>query len=413
MRIAFFCPHSDPLAAAGEPDSGGQCVYEAQVAARLAQTGHEVRAYTRLWGAKSLRQDLSSAAVYRYSMGPEGFLRKEDMAPYLAEFAAQLLKDQRPWLESADICHGHYWDGGVAALIISLALGKPLVFTSHSLGILKQDQLPDPEPDGSLFRYPLRIAAERKILQCADGIIALSQVEQEALTERYGTSPSKIRIVPGGVDLRAFRTCADKRENQRRLGATTDYMLLTVGRLDPRKGFLELIEAIPFVVERLAEHGKTVTFMLPSGPERPSPEEHSYRRSMQERAEALQVMNHIRWFPRLSDDELHQYYAAADVFLCPSPYEPFGLVLVEAFASGTPVVATPHGGPREIVTEGEDGYLAEPSDPRAFSERILAILLASEGDQKRLQQAALDKARRKYAWPAVAEQIAQVYQALL
>src|SRR5690606_1911900 len=185
-------------------------------------------------------------------------------------------------------------------------------------------------------------------------------------------------------------------------GFTSDYLLFTVGRLDPRKGFLELIETIPPVVNALREAGKTVTFLIPLGPEEPSPDEKAYRDALLRRANDLRVTDAIHWFHRLSDQELLEYYAAADLFLCPSPYEPFGLVLVEAFASGTPVVATLHGGPADIVTPGVNGYLADPTDPPAFAARILDALLAPENDRRRMRAAAAERARARYGWPSVA-----------
>ncbi|BBA33972.1 glycosyl transferase, group 1 [Methylocaldum marinum] len=411
MRIAFFCPHSDPLAAAGEPDAGGQCIYEARVAEQLARLGNEVRVFTRRWGGKPAHEDIcDGAAVFRYPMGPEGFLRKEDMGPYLAEFVDRTLLGQSAWLSRADVIHGHYWDGGASSLFASLSVGKPLLFTSHSLGLLKRDRVVDPTADGTKFRYDLRIRAEKKILDAADAVIALSRTERDALTGRYGVNAEKIKIIPGGVDTETFLLRLEKTGLQRELGFTTDFLLFTVGRLDPRKGFLELLEAIPLVVERLGAAGKTVTFLIPIGPERPSPEEAAYRDALLERAKQLRINSAIHWFNRLSDQELFQYYAAADLFLCPSPYEPFGLVLVEAFASGTPVVATSHGGPTDIVTPGVNGYLADPSDPRAFAGRILDALLASENERRRMRAAAAERARTRYAWPSVTSSIADVYR---
>lgn len=414
MRIAFFCPHSDPLAQPGEPDAGGQCVYEAQVATCLAQLGHEVRCLTRRYGDKLSHEAIAKGAeVFRFPMGPEGFLRKEDMGPYLAEFIQQVIADQRAWLEGPTVFHGHYWDGGVSALEASLALGKPLVFTSHSLGVLKRDRVPDPTPDGSGFRYPVRISAERRIIEAADRIIALSEVERRALTGRYGAKTERIHIVPGGVDVAAYAPRRTKAILKAALGIRTDFMVFTVGRLDPRKGFVELIAALPLVVASLERSGKSVTFLLPSGPEHPSPEEAAYKQIMQTEAEARNVSRHIRWFPRLSDEDLKLHYAAADLFVCPSPYEPFGLVLVEAFAAGTPVVTTSHGGPREIVTPGEDGYLAEPSDAEAFGACIVDVLARDEKERDAMAKAAIAKARKRYAWSAVARRIAAIYEELV
>lgn len=413
MRIAFFCPHSDPLARAGEPDAGGQCVYEAQVAAGLAANGHEVRCYTRLYGDKPPHEVIADGAtVMRFPMGPEGFLRKEDMGPFLAEFAQQVIVDEHDWLEGASVFHGHYWDGGATALEASLALGKGLVFTSHSLGALKRERVPEPSSDGSTFRYHIRILAERRVLHAADRIIALSNVEREALTDLYAVPGDKVEIVPGGVDVEAYAPSKPKKALKADLHLETDFVVFTTGRLDPRKGFVELIAAIPHTVKAVEQAGKTITFLLPAGPERPSVEETTYKKLMQAEAENGGVMDYIRWFSRLSDEDLKLHYAAADVFACPSPYEPFGLVLVEAFASGTPVVATMHGGPREIVTPGEDGYLAEPSDAQEFGARIADILLRDEGQRAAMSKAAIEKAHARYSWGAVAKGIAQVYQQL-
>jgi D-inositol-3-phosphate glycosyltransferase len=413
MRIAFFCPHSDPLAAAGEPDSGGQCVYEARVAENLARLGHEVRLYTRRRDDKPrYAQIADGAAVFRYPVGLPGFLRKEDMGPYLPEFIGRVLADQQDWLSAADLFHGHYWDGGAAALMASLALGKPLVFTSHSLGRLKRDRLPDPTADGSRFRYGERIGAEGRILRAADAVIALSRNEREALIERYGADSAKLHVVPGGVDTEAFRACLEKTGLQRELGFTGGCLAFTTGRLDPRKGFLELIDAIPKVVEGLRPAGKTVTFLIPSGPRNPSPEERAYLAALRERARELGVAGAIHWFHRLDDGELRLFYSAADLFLCPSPYEPFGLAVVEAFASGTPVVATCRGGPADIVEPGVNGYLADPADPDAFAGRILDTLLAPGPDRRRMREAAVRTARERHAWPAVAAAIAEVYAAV-
>jgi D-inositol-3-phosphate glycosyltransferase len=414
MRIAFFCPHSDPLASPGEPDSGGQCVYQAKLAENLARLGHEVRAYTRQWGDKAPHSEIAAGAtVHRYPMGPPGLLRKEDMGPHLPEFVARLLAGQSAWLADAHLFHGHYWDGGAVALAASLAFGKPLLFTSHSLGILKRDRLPDPEPDGSQFRYDLRIAAEGRVLAAADAVIALSRNEQEALTRRYGADSGKVQVVPGGVDTDHYRVTLEKTELQRELGYTADCLVFATGRLDPRKGFMELVAAVPRVVEGLTALGKTVTFLLPAGPEHASAEESAHLAALRERAGEIGAAPAIRWFHRLTDEELRRHYAAADVFVCPSPYEPFGLSIVEAFASGTPVVATHHGGPADILTPGVNGYLADPSDPESLAARILNVLLAPDSDRWCMKEAAARTARERYAWPAIAAAVAGVYEQVL
>ncbi len=407
MQIGFFCPHSDPLAELGEPDAGGQCLYEASVAAALAAGGeNRVRCFSRLGSGKRVRESISAGAeVYRYPMGPKGFLRKEDMGPWLAEFSHHLMADQNSWLAQADIFHGHYWDGGVSALAASLAHGKPLVFTSHSLGILKQDRL----PDSDTYRYDIRIPAEQRVMRAADGIIALSSVEEDALVNRYGVDREKIHIVPGGVDVESFAAAGTRLECKRALGIDSGLLLFTVGRLDVRKGFSELLQALPEVIRQVEDSGQTITVMMPVGPKDATETEAELRKQLHAKAKMLGIDGHMRWFSPLSDEELRRCYAAADLFVCPSLYEPFGLVLVEAMAAGTPVVATNRGGPVDIVDDGIDGYLADPGNAAQLARRLLDILMLDRDRRIAMGEAAREKARNRYAWPAVARQIEAVY----
>ena len=409
MRIGFFCPHSDPLAPPGAPDSGGQCVYEARIMEAFSAMEHGVKAFTRAFDQRPSRERVADRAeVARYAMGPEGFLRKEDMGPFLPEFSDRVVRAERDWLAAADLFHGHYWDGGVTALAASLAFGKPLVFTSHSLGKLKQDSLPDMET----YRYDIRIPAETRVMRAADTIIALSSVERRILTERYGVDADKIHIVPGGVEVDRFAPVMDKAGHKQELGITNELMVFTVGRLDARKGFLQWIEAMPVVARELERLGRSVTFMMPAGPQSPSESEAELLATMQKRVRVLGIGKHIRWFHRLSDEEIHHAYCAADLFVCPSLYEPFGLVLVEAMAAATPVVATCHGGPVDIVREGVDGYLADPNDHEAWARRVLAVLTLDEARRREMGQAAMQRARERHAWPAVAQGIERVYAGL-
>lgn len=413
MRIAFFSLHSDPQHSNDGDNRGGPRSREAKLAEHLARLGHEVRLYTRRRDGLPRHAEFApGTAVFRFPMGPPGFLRKEDMGPYLAEFAGRIAAEQRDWLGGADVFHGHDWCGGAAALTVSLGFGKPLVFTPHALAILDRDRRPDPTPDGGQFRYAIRIRAERRILEAADAVIAQSRYEREALTERYGADGWKIQVVPGGVDTESFWAYPKNRALQRELGVDSDRMVFALGRLDPGYGLLALIESIPKVLKRLETQGRSVTFLIPEGPREPSPAESAHLAMLRQRVADLKVTRAVRWFPRLDDGELRLYYCAADVFACPVPHEPVGRTLLEALASGTPVVATSHGASADIVTPDVDGYLADPANPDEFAARLLDVLLAPDKPRRRMREAAARTAIERFAWPAVAATLAGVYAAL-
>ena len=407
MRIAFVSPHSDPLAEPGEPDSGGQCVYERKLAGTLAESEADaVHVYTRRWGSKAPHRDIDAEArVLRIEAGGPDFVRKEDMAPVLPAFVEGMWTRDGDWLEEAAVFHGHYWDGGAAALMASLRTGKPLVFTSHSLGREKRDRVPE---DGSL-NYALRIRNEHRVMAAADRIIALTEMEKGILDRRYGVDPAKVAVIPGGVDTETYRPTGDPEALRADLGlAEEERLVFTTGRLDPRKGYDLLLKAIPEAVRALDEQGVRARFLLPGGGDSLDDNEARVRREMEDLIGELGLEDRVILFPHLAFDELLAYYTAADLFVLPSPYEPFGLVAVEAMACGTPVLATRHGGPPEIVTPGQDGDLVDPGDTEGFG-RALADLLADGEGLQRMGEQARERARAVFDWRSVAGAIREVY----
>ncbi|MFB6259490.1 MAG: glycosyltransferase [Thiohalorhabdaceae bacterium] len=395
MRIGFVSPHSDTLAEPGEPDSGGQCVYEKRLAASLAEAGNDdVHTYTRRWGGKDAHRVIADGAeVVRIDTASEGFVRKEDMAPELPGFIQEMWRRDSAWLEGAALFHGHYWDGGAAALMASLRTGRPLVFTAHSLGREKRDRVPE---DGTL-NYEMRIGNEHRIMAAADAIIALTEMEKGVLERRYGVDPAKVSVVPGGVDTETYRPTGDPAEVRARHG------------LDPRKGYDLFLKAIPEAARRLEDEGVRARFLLPGGGAELNDNERRVRERMESLIAEHGLQERVVLFPHLSFEELLAHYTAADLFVLPSPYEPFGLVAVEAMACATPVLATQHGGPPEILTPGTDGDLVDPNDPQAFAQ-ALAELLRDRHQLARMGENAQRKARDVFDWRAVARSIRSVYR---
>jgi len=411
-RILFVSPHSDPLGRIGDPDTGGQCVYERELARALAGSAPDVAVdvFTRWYGSKLREERIADRAiVYRIPCGGDEFIRKEDLGPYLPEFVANAQAKARELGAQYDLVHGHYWDGGIAGLALARAYGTPFVFTSHSLGKVKQRDL----PDEALYHYATRVPAETEAMSQAQLVIALSAVEEGYIRDLYGLAAARVSIVPGGVDTTFFSPRGDPQALREELGMASadEALVLALGRLDPRKGFPYLVAAAPEVIQRVEAVGRKARFFISAGGGEPLTEEESAER--QRIVAGIAASGRPDCFTLVSKLDLSrvpEYYSAADVFVAPSPYEPFGLVVIEAMACGAPVIATNQGGPPEIISEGQDGYLVHPSDTALLAERITALLL-DDALRAQFRRRAREKAVSVYSWEAIARRIYALYEA--
>jgi glycosyltransferase involved in cell wall biosynthesis len=283
----------------------------------------------------------------------------------------------------------------------------PLVFTAHSLGKIKQKVLPDEK----VYRYSLRIPAEEETLAKSSRIIALNKVELEQYKELYGVTPPKVTTIPNGVDTVRYKPVSNRDEIRKKLGWDGKRVVFTVGRIDPRKGFDLLAHAAVEVMHQLKEVGQEVLFVLPGGGKGRTKAE---RIVVDEMAEALgDAVSSTIFFPRLSDEELLEYYHAADLFVCPSPYEPFGLVVIEAMACGLPVVAFNSGGPADIISHDVDGKLADfVEGPRSLAKAMVDVLIDEER-RKKMCEMGRKKVEAHYSWDAVARSTLDLYQEAL
>lgn len=411
-HILFVSPHSDPLGRIGDPDTGGQCVYERELARALAGIAPDITVdvFTRWYGSKLREERIDERAmVYRIPCGGDDFIRKEDLGPVLAEFVANASAKARELGAQYDLVHGHYWDGGVAGLALARAYHTPFVFTSHSLGKVKQRDLPDEQ----LYHYATRIPAETEAMTQAQLVISLSKIEEGYIRDLYGLAAARVAIVPGGVDTRFFSPRGDPQALRQELGiAQSDELLaLALGRLDPRKGFPYLVAAAPEVIRSVEAAGRKVRFFISAGGREPLTEEESAERArIVEGIERSGRPDCFTLVSKLDLTRVPEYYTASDVFVAPSPYEPFGLVIVEAMACGAPVIATDQGGPPEIISEGVDGFLVHPSDTALLAQRITTLLL-DDARREQFRVRAREKAVATYSWDAIARRIYVLYQA--
>lgn len=412
-RILFVSPHSDPLGRIGDPDTGGQCVYERELARALAAISPDVSVdvFTRWYGSKLRVERIADRAmVYRIPCGGDSFIRKEDLGLVLPEFVANALAQASELGARYDLVHGHYWDGGVAGLALARHERVPFVFTSHSLGKVKQRDL----PDESLYHYETRIPAETEAMSHAQLVISLSTIEEGYIRDLYGLVAANVAVVPGGVDTTFFSPRGDPQQLRQILGMARadESLVLALGRLDPRKGFPYLVAAAPEVIRRVEAADRKARFFISAGGGEPLTQEESAERARIEQGIAATGRpDCFTLVSKLDLSRVPEYYTAADVFVAPSPYEPFGLVVIEAMACGAPVIATNQGGPPEIISEGRDGYLVHPSETALLADRI-ATLLLDDSERARFRFRAREKAVSTYSWEAIGRRIFALYAGL-
>ncbi len=316
-------------------------------------------------------------------------------------------------VQTTDIVHCHTWYSHFAGCLVQKLFGVPLVLTTHSLEPhrpWKVEQLGN--------AYHVSTWLERTAYQNADGVVAVSESMRRDVQSLYGVAPEKIRVIPNGIDPEEYHPTPD----DALLGAygidPALPFVLFVGRITRQKGVLHLINAI-----RHLRPGTQVV-LCAGAPDTPEIGAEMRLKVEQARKDSSHP---IIWIPQmLPKREIISLYTHASVFICPSVYEPFGIINLESMACETPVVASQVGGIPEVVVPGETGILVpfapqgpenfEPKDPEAFS-RNLAAAANSLLDNPDLRLRMAKNARRRvedhFAWAQVAKRTHQFYQELI
>lgn len=252
------------------------------------------------------------------------------------------------------------------------------------------------------FNWFLRFF-EEGMLHRARRIIAVSHFTKWELTNYYKIPPSKIRVIHNGVDIKKFQPSVDKRRVKKELGFNPDDLaIVSVGRLYARKGLFTLIESMPIIIK----HFPTAKFII-SGKGQ-SDEMHR----LIAHAEKLGVKGNIIFTGYCPDKKLPLLYQAADVFAFSTFYEHHPFAVLEALATGLPVVTTTVGGISETIESGKNGFLVEPFNSKAFSEKILYLI---EHPAFAAEMGALARKTmvEKYDWRIVVKDAMKVYDEAL
>ncbi|GAB3987827.1 D-inositol-3-phosphate glycosyltransferase [Actinoallomurus acanthiterrae] len=400
-RVATISVHTSPLEQPGTGDAGGMNVYIVEVAKRMAERGVEVDVFTRHTSRTlpPVVELVPGVNVRHVAAGPFEDLDKSELPGHMCAFTSELLR-----IEAAhdpghyDIIHSHYWLSGQAGWAARQRWGVPLVHSMHTLAKVKNTSLATgdtPEPLG-------RVLGEQRVVDSADRLVANTAEEARELASLYDADPGQVATVAPGADLSRFTPLDGAR---RRLGLPENaVVLLFVGRIQPLKAPDVLIHAAARMLEDdpgLRDRLVVAVVGGPSGSARSRPEE------LRSLAVRLGVADVVRFEPPCPQDELADWYRAADVTVVPSHSESFGLVAVESQACGTPVVAASVGGLRIAVRDGRSGVLIDGHDPADYA-RVLHGLIGTPGRLRAMSDAAVRHARG-FGWDATADRLLEVY----
>ena len=314
---------------------------------------------------------------------------------------------------TANIAHCHTWYAHFAGILAKMLYGIPLVITVHSLEPLR------PWKREQLGRgYDVSSWVEKTALEMADAVIAVSQSTKDDVLRLFPKiDPARVSIIYNGIDVNQYKEVEDPAVLQK-YGIRTDKpYVLFVGRMTRQKGLLYLLKAA-------AKLDTDAQLVLCAG-DADTPEMKAELEGLV--ASLKQSRSGVVWIPEmLSREETIALYSQAAVFCCPSIYEPFGIINLEAMACGTPVVASAVGGIREVVVNGETGYLVEPDlsdkpphDPKdgdAFAARLadaINTLIRDPSLARKMGQEGRRRVEKYFSWQSIALQTKALYQRLI
>jgi sucrose-phosphate synthase len=424
-----------------DADTGGQVKYVLELAQALAEDPkvRKVDLLTRLIEEKTLspvysrqtEQLSEKLRIVRIRCGGKKYIRKELLWPHLDEYIDRVLSFIKQENDIPDFIHGHYADAGYVGKELAALLGTGFIFTGHSLGRIKQQKLLQngmhQEEIDAKYHISQRVGVEEECLAAADLIIASTNQERDEQYKTYESPDSaRFEIIPPGIELSRFFPFYDEslaeieelkerdkirqaqfyvqKELERFLGQPEKPLILALARPDQNKNIAGLVQAYGMDKELQAIANLAVF----AGIRKDITAKDENERQVL--TELLMMMDKYDLYGRLAIPKKHDveyevpelYRTAArsnGVFVNPAFNENFGLTLIEAAASGLPIVATNDGGPRDIIDNCRNGILIDPQKPLEISSAIKKILVDPEL-WKRLSENGVRNVRTFYTWNA-------------
>lgn len=406
-RVALLSVHTSPLAPLGGKKTGGMNVYVRDLAQELGRRGILVDIYTRRTSSTLPDVDISlgeNVRVIHLLAGAAVPLDPDEVYPHLSQFAAGVIAFATRQGIQYDIVYSHYWLSGWVANKLKEVWNTPFIHMFHTLGQMKHrigsgmPAIPD-----------TRVTVENQIVKWADRIVAATQAEYAQLLWLYRADRRKIVIVPPGVDTDRFYPRSQEAAKSKLGIKMVRNLLLFVGRIEPLKAVDTILEAIDLVGREYPHLLEKLSFAVIGGdPDNPTDRELSRLKAL---SDELNLSDVVDFLGAKDHRLLPWYYAAATAVIMPSDYESFGMVALEAMASGTPVIASDVGGLAYLIKDHETGFLIPVRDPVALADAITSLLADTARYTGMSRNAA--KLARQYAWSTIASDLLNLFDEVL
>jgi alpha-maltose-1-phosphate synthase len=403
MRIVILTNEYPPYVYGG---AGVHVEYLAKELAQLEDRAHDITVLC--FGDQSTQEcNLTVQGVDPHFLPPT-------QDPHHQKFLETLVRNivMAGSVAEADIVHGHTWYSHLAGCLLKPLLGARLVLTTHSLEPHRPWKV---EQLGTAYHASSWV--ERTAYENADGVVAVSEAMKRDVHDLYGVPIEKTQVIHNGIDVNEYKPRPNLAVLQSYHIDARKPFVLFVGRITRQKGIMHLLNAIQYI-------RPGIQVVLCAG----APDTPELGQEMAERLERAghERPNEIIWVPEMVPrDDVIPLYTHASIFVCPSVYEPFGIINLEAMACETPVVASAVGGIPEVVVHGETGLLVpfepvgvhnfEPKEPEQFSRDLAAAvnrLLDDPGTMRQMGEKARKRVEQYFSWTSIAQRTLDFYREL-
>lgn len=370
---------------------GGLARHVRKLSENLVELGIEVHVLTRGDGSAADEQLLNGVHVHR--------VREPERPRDLAEFVTWIEHMNTDMLSAGvalgddlefDVVHGHDWLVASACDHLARRFDRPLVMTIHATEYGRHQGWVDKHPQSHIH------GVEKWVTNRADKVIACSAYMREHIADIYALEESDVNVIPNGIDPEDLRPMDNLDELRSAFAAPDEKLVLLVGRLVYEKGFQVALEALPTLIKNVGN----VRFLIAGSG--------THEEELKAQAESLGLMEYGTFVGWIGDDVLHSVYKIADLTVVPSIYEPFGLVALEAMASGCPCIVADTGGLREVVPTEKVGLRFQSRDPESLA-RMAERVLTDPELRDRLVAEASDHVL-SFDWVDVARTTLELYE---